>query len=280
MVNHIETFSVTAVAGAASASTIPVCTGFLSALSITAETGTTTFDFTLKDGSGVTVYGPEAGVGSFVDNPNMATFGPYTAYISSASVDEDFTIILTFFELTGRGTTINVADVSDEVIEDVTGAAWEDSTTIDVTYTDATGKISAALINPIPGDRTIEGDLTLGKNGAVGANEGQINLRDGANPGTSNNITYTKWKDLEATSGLMKCNGSGDYSSATVTESSGALGAVTTIDMSGVLTNTLADGTAPMTITSTTKVSNLNVDRVDGFDFAYDSDFTSLTATV
>ena len=45
-------------------------------------------------------------------------------------------------------------------------------------------------------------------------------------------------------------------------------GAFTTIGASGVITSTLADGTAPLTIASTTKVTNLNVDQLDGADWA------------
>lgn len=42
-----------------------------------------------------------------------------------------------------------------------------------------------------------------------------------------------------------------------------ALSGITTLSMNNQLTNTLADGTTPFVITSTTKVANLNVDRVD-----------------
>lgn len=50
------------------------------------------------------------------------------------------------------------------------------------------------------------------------------------------------------------------------TMSAGALTGITTLSMNNQLTNTLADGTAPLVITSTTKVANLNVDQVDGKD--------------
>ena len=42
-------------------------------------------------------------------------------------------------------------------------------------------------------------------------------------------------------------------------------GAFTTISASGQITSTLASGTAPMVVTSTTKVANLNVEQVDGY---------------
>jgi hypothetical protein len=45
-------------------------------------------------------------------------------------------------------------------------------------------------------------------------------------------------------------------------------GAFTTISASGAITSTLATGSAPLVIASTTKVSNLNVDLLDGADWA------------
>ena len=50
--------------------------------------------------------------------------------------------------------------------------------------------------------------------------------------------------------------------------SSAAAGAFTTLLATGQITSTLADGTAPMVVTSTTKVANLNVDKLDGADWA------------
>jgi hypothetical protein len=54
----------------------------------------------------------------------------------------------------------------------------------------------------------------LGANG-VGGVEGVMTLYDGNTPGTTATLSYTKWADLEAVNGLIKCNGSGDYSAAT-----------------------------------------------------------------
>jgi hypothetical protein len=43
---------------------------------------------------------------------------------------------------------------------------------------------------------------------------------------------------------------------------------VTTLAASGQITSTVADGTAPMVVTSKTKVTNLNADTLDGTDWA------------
>ena len=46
----------------------------------------------------------------------------------------------------------------------------------------------------------------------------------------------------------------------------GALSSVTTLSMSGQLTNSVATGTAPLSVASTTVVANLNADLLDGLD--------------
>lgn len=66
-------------------------------------------------------------------------------------------------------------------------------------------------------------------------------------------------------------------------------GTFTALTYSGQLTSTVATGTAPMVVTSTTKVANLNVDLLDGNDWAVPAAigtttpntaaFTALTAT-
>lgn len=70
---------------------------------------------------------------------------------------------------------------------------------------------------------------------------------------------------------------------------SGGSGSFTNITYSGQLTSTIATGTAPMVVASTTKVVNLNVDLLDGADWASPAGigttaantgaFTSLTAS-
>lgn len=90
--------------------------------------------------------------------------------------------------------------------------------------------------------------------------------------GTANLVTLS----CDAT-GRMKVTGSINVtatgstiaSSATVggvTLNVGAVSGITTLGMNNQLTNTLAIGTAPFVITSTTFVDNLNVDKWDNYD--------------
>ena len=61
---------------------------------------------------------------------------------------------------------------------------------------------------------------------------------------------------------ILKNSGtSGTGAWGTVTENAGALANITSITNSGIITNNLVTGTAPFAITSTTKVSNLHVER-------------------
>lgn len=53
--------------------------------------------------------------------------------------------------------------------------------------------------------------------------------------------------------------------------------AFTSVTYSGQLTSTIATGTAPMVIASTTKVANLNVDLLDGADWAVPASIGSTT---
>lgn len=54
----------------------------------------------------------------------------------------------------------------------------------------------------------------------------------------------------------------------TVGATTPAAGAFTTVSATGAITSTLATGTAPLVVASTTKVANLNVDQLDGADWA------------
>lgn len=66
---------------------------------------------------------------------------------------------------------------------------------------------------------------------------------------------------------LLRYNSSGtQIENSNIIESSGALSGITTLNMNNQLTNTYNSG-APFVITSTTKVNNLNVDKVDDYDF-------------
>ena len=53
--------------------------------------------------------------------------------------------------------------------------------------------------------------------------------------------------------------------------------AVTTLSATGAITSTLATGTAPLVVASTTKVVNLNVDQLDGADWAAPASIGSTT---
>jgi len=60
----------------------------------------------------------------------------------------------------------------------------------------------------------------------------------------------------------------GTVDGTSIGASSASTGAFTTVSATGQITSTVSDGTAPMVVTSTTKVSNLNVDKLDGADWA------------
>lgn len=93
--------------------------------------------------------------------------------------------------------------------------------------------------------------------------------------------TSTGYKHLP-TSGssnqILKNSGSaGEGAWGTVTENAGALAAITTIEMNGQLTSTLPTGTAPLVVASSTGVTKLNADLLDG---SHASDFVPTSRTI
>lgn len=56
--------------------------------------------------------------------------------------------------------------------------------------------------------------LTVGVNGA-GGTAGSITFRDGNDPGTTETLTYAKWKSLNDVSGLVKGDGAGNFTAFT-----------------------------------------------------------------
>lgn len=63
---------------------------------------------------------------------------------------------------------------------------------------------------------------------------------------------------------LLEVLGTGTSTIAGALQISGALSGLTTLSLSGQLTSTLATGTAPFVVASTTQVSNLNVSQLQG----------------
>ena len=69
----------------------------------------------------------------------------------------------------------------------------------------------------------------------------------------------------------------GTVDNVTIGGSTAAAANFTTVGASGVITSTVSTGTAPFTVASTTKVSNLNVDQLDGADWAAPASIGSAT---
>ncbi len=158
---------------------------------------------------------------------------------------------------------------------------------------DTTGYVGIGMDNSIPGallDLGLAG-TTLGVIRFAGSTSGNVSIQPQVTAGTDVILTLpnasgtlaraaTSPIALNATTGiithvstagnkhiltggsvgqLMRNTASGTQGWATVTETSGALAAITTINMSGQLTSTLAIGTAPFVVTSTTPVDNLSI---------------------
>jgi hypothetical protein len=124
------------------------------------------------------------------------------------------------------------------------------------------------------GDTTPASLLTVGNgdlfqvssSGAITAAVG-ITSAGGAVSLNANSDFATNINTGTSTGAVAIGGGSGTFtvnSTAFDVSTAGALSGITTIDMSGQLTSTLATGTSPFVVASTTLVTNLNADLLDG----------------
>ena len=91
-----------------------------------------------------------------------------------------------------------------------------------------------------------------------------INIAEGCAPSGINDAI----RELMAQLKDFQTGAQGDSFNGPIGTSTAAAGAFTTLSATGAITSTLATGTAPLVIASTTKVANLNVDLLDGADWA------------
>ena len=85
---------------------------------------------------------------------------------------------------------------------------------------------------------------------------------------------------IVSTGAFSTLTSTGGAINGTIGAGTPAAGAFTTINSSGAYTNTVADGSTPMNITSTTRVSNLNVARSGYSDTATIADDTTTATSV
>jgi|GEM_PF-6738665 len=162
------------------------------------------------------------------------------------------------FNVTGdtylNGTATAVTSVSSPIFQGNTGAVTFGNASYVTTIAGSTLTVSPTAWTATP---TISGLITatggLTANGTLTAN-GAVVLGDG---GDDIAINSNDW----------------DISSA------GAISGITTIGMSGQLTSTLATGTAPFAVTSTTVNSNLNADLLDGQHGSYYAPLGNISGT-
>jgi len=91
-----------------------------------------------------------------------------------------------------------------------------------------------------------------------------INIAEGCAPSGINDAI----RELMAQLKDFQTGAVGDSFNGPIGSTSAVTGAFTTLSATGAITSTLATGTAPFVIASTTKVANLNVDLLDGADWA------------
>lgn len=258
------------------ADTIAFTTGGTTRLSLS----TTVATFVSMSASGITTLG----MGGDLTNYDAVNDGNPSIFLGSAAA-ERLGITATYATGTQTLQTVNFVTATASATADygaysfnVDGSviATIDDGGIEVTGTvNATGGFTDGTMT-IDGSGAITGVTTLGMAGlltnTVGAAEA-VRL-------ATNVDDYTKFT-LDANGGLTIQSVDGAAAAANIAitadgtfaitstgfnlTGAGAVSGVTTLSMNNQLTNTLTDGTTPMVITSTTKVANLNVDRVDDY---------------
>lgn len=143
----------------------------------------------------------------------------------------------------GNNSDIGVINTSD----------WDISST--GVMTGISGITNNAAITSTGGIVSLNASSNFAVNVATGTSTGAISLGGGSNTVAVNS---TSW----------------DISTA------GAVSGLTTMSMSGQLTSTLAIGTSPFAVTSTTVNTNLNADLLDGQTGTYYTTATNLTGTL
>lgn len=172
----------------------------------------------------------------------------------------DFTgATISGFSLTSGSLTGVTIDNS--VIGGVTPAAGS-FTTLNSTGGALNGTIGATT--PAAGTFTaISGPLngTVGQTTPAAGSFTTLNSTGGALNGSIGGTTPAAGTFTTLTSTGGSINGA-------IGNSNPAVGTFTTINSSGQYTNTVSTGTAPLVVSSTTRVTNLNADRVDSLDFS------------
>lgn len=154
--------------------------------------------------------------------------------------------------ITGTLTTYNIFTLGDGGdVGSINTSDWDITTT--GIMTGITGITNDAAITSTGGIVSLNASSNFVVNVATGTSTGAISLGGGSNTVAVNS---TSW----------------DITTA------GAFSGLTTLSMSNQLTNTLAIGTSPFSVTSTTVNTNLNADLLDGQTGSYYQSATNITA--
>ena len=175
----------------------------------------------------------------------------FCTYPAEKSVNEDAAGVVTLASSVLTTTDINGGTIDDTVIGGASPAAGTFTTA-----TATTGNITTVNATTV---NTTNLDLT-------NLEVTNIKAKDGTASATIADSTgvMTVASSVLTTTDI---NG-GTIDGTAVGASSASTGAFTTISATGAITSTVTTGTAPLVIASTTKVSNLNVDLLDGADWA------------
>ncbi len=187
--------------------------------------------------------------------------------------------------------TLNATTLDITTIE-VTNLKAKDGTAA-ATIADSTGVVtigSAVLTTADINGGTADGVIIGGSTAAAGSFttvSASSQITSTVSTGTAPLVVASTTKVSNLNADLL--DGADWASPAAIGSTAAAAGSFTTLSATGQITSTVSTGTAPLVVASTTKVSNLNVDLLDGADWASPAaigstaaaagSFTTLSAT-
>ena len=232
------------------------------------------------DGGGITLFGDTNKTLTWVAATSSWTSSEHIDITAGKNFKIDATNVLTATDVFPTQATVNLASNSTDVtIGGSTGTATIQNENVNLDGTlnvavDVKVNTDKFVILGTTGNTTIEGTLTV--NGAIDFNstftttelitasngllvQGSTTLNEKlfkVNDGTTDKFTVESSTGNTGISGTLSVTGTAGFSVINVSTGS----------FSGQLTSTLAIGTAPLVVTSTTKVDNLNADLLDGYN--------------
>jgi hypothetical protein len=234
--------------------------GMTGAVSLSSANVVSALGYTPFNSAGGTISGDTIFSGNLTVNGTTTTINATTLTVDDINIE--LGSIASPTDVTAAGGGITLKGTTDKTITWGSTNGWTSSEDINV----ASGKIYRINGTSVLSATTLGSGVTASSLTSVGTltNLTVTNTITGSVSGSAGSVAASALTGTTLASGVTGSSltsvgtiGTGVWNAGAVTSSGGVQGTT--------LTSTVATGTAPLTVTSTTKVTNLNVDQVDGY---------------